>query len=72
MFLTEDVVLMNKKYLKDRIESSLESFINDIENFSGNVGEKLGQLGEMMAEDDEYQNDKSQEVTVLSHEYEHK
>ena len=56
---------MNKKYLKDKIIETLEKLDNDIDIFSGGVGEKLGQLQDTMDGDDEFQNEKDDEVLAL-------
>jgi hypothetical protein len=61
---------MNKKYLKDKIIEKLEKLDNDIDIFTGGVGEKLGQLQSVMDEDDEFENQKDEEVTMLKHKFE--
>lgn len=57
---------MNKKNLKNKIIEHLEILANDIDNFKGGIIEKLGQLDQTMNDDDEYQKNKEEEVTVLA------
>lgn len=57
---------MNKKNLKNKIIEHLENFENEIANFKDGIREKLGQLNQMMDDSDVYENEKEDEVAVLT------
>ena len=61
---------MGKAYLKDKIIASLEGFENEIQIFKGGVAGKLGILQDVMDGNDEFENEKDEEVTMLSKKFE--
>ena len=63
---------MNKRFLRDKILSKLELFENDIINFKGGVREKLIQLKQTLDDDETYQSEKDDEVTMYAKDFEGK